>query len=135
MKTTSKTIINNMRTVRNRKILIHTPRELLSKQSAPSRSTLQLRRPSTGNSRLLTKILRSNRFQPTSSKPPRNRLGLTHMAQSLWRASTLRSSTTQRAQQMVPTRNLSSRSMNSSSSLLKRKPVNTTKFNPPRKMT
>ena len=97
--------INNMRTLRNKKILILIVRVQQLTHTVLSKSTLQIKLPSTKSSSYPTKIQKNSKFQLTSNKIRSNQV-LTHMAPNQWSASIPKNNIIKKVQSMDPMRSL-----------------------------
>ena len=97
--------INNMRTLRNKKILILIVRAQQLKHTVLSKSTLQIKLPSTKSSSYLTKIPKNSKFQLTSNKIRSNQV-LNLMAPNQWRAFIPKNNIIRKVQPMDPMRSL-----------------------------
>ena len=104
-KTTKVMKINNMRTLRNKKISILIVRAQQLKHTVLSKSTLQIKLLSTKNSSYPTKTPKNSKFLLTSNKIKSNQV-LTHMAPNQWRASIPKNNIIRKAQSMDPMRSL-----------------------------
>ena len=105
MKTIKVMKINNMRTLRNKKISILIVRAQQLKHTVLSKSTLQIKPLSTKNSSYPTKTPKNSKFLLTSNKIKSNQV-LTHMAPNQWRASIPKNNIIRKAQSMDPMRSL-----------------------------
>ena len=123
MKTNRVMKINNMRTLRNKKILILILKAQQPKDIIPSRLTHQIRLLSTKSSRFPNKIPKNNKFQSTSNRI-RSNLVLTHMAPNQWRASIPKNNIIRKAQSMDPMISLLCKRWTKPSTLLKRRQTN-----------